>query len=1186
MTLFPPARWIVRPLDRERAAALAAALPISPLAAQLLAQRGFADPAAARAFLRAGLEDLSDPDVLADLFKAAERLLATLSGGERIIVYGDYDADGVTSTAILVRGLRALGVRAEVFIPRREVEGYGLNGDAIARLGGPGLLVAADCGITAVDEVTQANAQGLDVIVLDHHLPGATLPPAAAVVGPKRPGQPAVTPFAACGLAYQTIRALWRLAGRSEEPVDLLDLAAVGTLADVVPLVGDNRILARQGLARLAAAPSLGLAALLRQADVTGGVRVRDVTFGLAPRLNAAGRLGDATVAVTLLTTEDPAEAAELAQMLDQENRRRQEITETVMTAAVAQVEESGWGENPALVVAGEGWHAGVIGIVASHLKERYNRPVVMIAVADGVGKGSARSIEPLPMVDALGAVGDLLIRFGGHAMAAGLTIAAEQIEAFRRRFVEEAGRRLGPDDLMPVLAIDAEVDLGTLTPALAREIEQIAPFGPGNGEPLFALRGLRAAATRVVGEGHLRVGLTDGRGYVDAIGFTRGDIAELLAFTGARVDVAGAVELDRWGEQERVSLVLRDLNAPGLDLDAVLADGGLLLDRLFARAEDYVGTGFGGIEGAWSFYTKVVGVTFEGRQESLSSVRPGQPLHLIRQPSNPYDPHAIAVVTADGRQLGFLSAMIAGRLAPSIDAGARYTATASQLTGGGERAHGLNIFIQREEPAAALTGGAWTSWRTLPAEALLDRLRIFLQGGRPLRRAQSATIERLLADGTVTAALGPGRRGAVTAVMAASALGAQRARPAMIVLSLVSQVERWFDTFGPPLREVGFRVYRAHGALPLRPQQRLARALEEGRADIVLASAAWLEREGLEAVPGGLASAVLVGDADMPGPIAERLAAAVTAHLPSAGGLARFLWDGESTGSAGGDRPDTAVINDGFVRTNLRLVDRRGVPDRDGELPALAERGGKTLIFLTDRADAVALAATLRSREGFPTVAYYHGGLPARVRRVIEQLFVDGKIMVLVTTGAFPEVFAPGDIAQVIIGGLPQTRAQLHEMAALAGLAGKGATVVLACAPGDAARNRHVLEERFPSRERLADFYRLLRTEAHRAGVGEGVLWPGDALGSTLGAGWSPQAIESALETLAEAGVIHREMAEGRWRIELLDGGRRELTDSLRYVEGQREREALATVTEVAFAPASAILQALATNVPKGPRV
>ncbi len=667
VSAFPPTRWVLRPPDPQRAASLARAVNLSLPAAQVLLHRRLTDPAAAERFLRADLADLSDPAALLDLPRAAARILQALRRGERVIVYGDYDADGVAATAILVRGLRALGAEVAFFVPRRQIEGYGLSAQAVSRLDAPGLLVTVDCGITAVEEVRHAAARGFEVIVLDHHEPGTVLPPAWAVVAPTRGDQPAVTPFAACGLAYQVVRAVWEQAGRHQQPEELVDLAGVGTLADVVPLVGDNRILARRGLERLSAAPSLGLGTLLREAGIGGRVRPRDVTFALAPRLNAAGRLGDARMAVTLLLSEDPVEAAELARVLDQENRRRQDLTGQVLADATAQVEAAGWSEAPALVVAGEGWHPGVIGIVASHLVERYGRPAVVIAVEGEVGRGSARSIEALPLVDALGACAGLLQRYGGHAMAAGLTIAPGQIEAFRGCFLAEAGRRLRPEDLIPTIAVDAELALGDLTLDLARELEHLEPFGPGNPEPVFAVRGLRAAATRVVGEGHLRLGLTDGRGFIEAIGFARGDVAEILAFTGARLDVAASLQLERWDDQEKVSLVLRDLTAPGLDPDAVLADGRVLVERLFARAPDYLGGELRGIEDAWSFYTKVAGVTFEGRQEIIPHVRPGQRLRLVREPANPHDPHAVAVCTEDGRHLGYLSARLAGRLAPSM---------------------------------------------------------------------------------------------------------------------------------------------------------------------------------------------------------------------------------------------------------------------------------------------------------------------------------------------------------------------------------------------------------------------------------------------------------------------------------------------------------------------------------------
>ena len=1135
---------------------LAGSLGLTVPAARVLVARGITDPAAAERWLAAPLADLAPPAALRDLEVAAARLARAVRAGERLIVYGDYDADGVTATAILVRGLRRLGGAVEAFVPRRAVEGYGLHAGAIARLGGPGVLVAVDCGVTALAEVALARQLGLDVIVLDHHEPGPALPEALAVVDPKRRDQPPVTPYAACGLAFQAVRAVAHLLG-ADEPWDLLDLAAVGTIADVAPLVGDNRLLARHGLARLGTAPTLGLAALLRQAGLSAPVRPREVAFAVAPRLNAAGRLTDAAVAVRLLTTEDPKEAAALAAALDAENRRRQELCDRVLAEAVARVEAEGLSEAPALVLAAEGWHPGVVGIVAAHLRERYLRPVVMIAVEEGVGRGSARSVEALSMVEALGACADLLARYGGHALAAGLTVDAERIPAFRERFLREAGRRLRPEDLLPQLVVDAEVALADVTPQLAREVERLGPFGAGHPEPLFVVRGARPLATRVVGEGHLRLTLTDGRHAVEAIGFARGDAAEVLAFTGTPLDLACTVEVDRWGEEERAALVVRDLATPGLDLEAVLADGRLLVERLFARADDYLGPALRGIEDAGAFYTKVAGVTFEGRQALVAQVRPGEPLRLVREPANPHDPHAVAVCRDGGERLGYVSAALAARLAPSMDAGARYTATAAQRTGGGDRPFGLNIYIQREDPSPA-DAPLWKGWAELDEGAVLEQLRIHLHGGRPFRDLQRQVLAAALAGRPAVTTLGPGRRGALTAVAAAAALAARQGTPVLLVLPLASQVDAWVEMYRPVLREVGLRVDAAHGALSFRARQRLARALARGTAEIVVASAEWVAREGDLLQPRGV---VQVVDDDAAAPL----------PLPLGGTSPPVLtfWCAEAP--VPGD-PEVALFDDGYRRTNLRLVDRRGA-DREALLAALTERGGPTVVAAATPEETVTLARRLR--EAGRSVAYVHPGLPPRVRRVVAQLFQDGKVAVLVAAG-LAEALAPADVRQVVVATLPFTRADLVEAAALAGLDGGVATVVLAYHPDDAARRRAQLETRFPSRARLAAAYRVLRD------LPGPLRWPDDGVAAAFqAAGFDPPAVEAALETLVEAGVMQREVVEGRWLLEPGNGGRRDLLTSARHAEGERERRALERLLAEAFGPASSLLRRAVGPVP-----
>lgn len=504
-------RWLLRPGDHEASRRLAEALGVTPVTAQVLLNRGHLTPAGARRFLEAPLEALSDPESIVDVPRAATRLSRAIETGETITIYGDYDADGVTATTILTRGLASLGGRVEWYVPSRFTEGYGLNSAALERIhsGGSRLVVAVDCGVTATDEIALAAASGQEIIVVDHHEPGPALPPALAVMDPKRTD--AESPFreySAAGLAFQLLRAVRKRLGRAGFPEECLDLAALGTIADVVPLVDDNRILARAGLRQMLIAPTTGIAALIRVGGISGEITSRHVGFSLAPRINAAGRLGDAGQAVRLLLTDDPAEAEGIATTLDGENRSRQQLCDQILTQAIEEVERQRLHEAPAIVLAGDGWHAGVIGIVASQLVERYYRPVVLMAVAEGVGKGSARSISAFHMVDALAGCADLLIRFGGHAMAAGLTIAADRIPDFAARFTEAASGRLRPEDLVPQIAVDAEVKLSNVTDVLAHELGALAPFGAGNPEPLLAARGLQAVSTRVMGDGlHLRMG-------------------------------------------------------------------------------------------------------------------------------------------------------------------------------------------------------------------------------------------------------------------------------------------------------------------------------------------------------------------------------------------------------------------------------------------------------------------------------------------------------------------------------------------------------------------------------------------------------------------------------------------------------------------------------------------------------
>lgn len=555
MTAPPPTgttRWVLEaPADAARAAALARALDLPPALARLLVQRGHDTDESARRFLRPRLEDLADPFTLADMAEAVETITAAVRRGEIILVHGDYDVDGQSATALLTRVLGAAGARVVPFVPHRLRDGYdfGPAGLAEAERVGAGLIITCDCGITAVDTVRLARAAGRRVVVTDHHLPGPDLPPADAVVDPQRTDDTSgLGMLCGTGIAFKLAQALVPALGLPATlPLHLLDYVALATIADVVPLVGENRILARHGLRLLGQSRWPGLRALLRSAGLEGrSIRAGQVGFILAPRLNAAGRVADAAEGLQLLLTDDAAEAGRLAERLEGYNAERQALDQRMLQDALDQVaREFDPARDSAFVLAAEGWHPGVVGIVASRVVERYGRPTFLVGFDGAIGKGSGRSISRFDLHAALVECADLLDRFGGHRMAAGLTVHRDRYEAFRTRFRDVARERLDPEGLGPEQRVDLELELDEVTDSLERLARHLEPCGMGNPAPVFGLRGVRFASVQVVGQGHLKGWLTAGGERLEAIGFQWADRVPWLA--DAPVDAAVRLERNDW---------------------------------------------------------------------------------------------------------------------------------------------------------------------------------------------------------------------------------------------------------------------------------------------------------------------------------------------------------------------------------------------------------------------------------------------------------------------------------------------------------------------------------------------------------------------------------------------------------------------------------------------------------------
>jgi len=553
-----PARWAItaRP-DSSLTTALAADLAIPETLAALLLQRGLGAPLDAKAFLRPELARLSDPWSLADMPRATELIAGAVRSGAPILVHGDYDVDGQCAAALLTRVLRVAGARVHAFIPHRLRDGYdfGAAGLAEAERVGARLIVTCDCGITAVDAVRAASAAGREVIVTDHHLPGDVLPPAAAVLDPNRPDCPSPEKgLCGAGVAFKLAQALAGTLGLSPNlPLHFLDYVALSTVADVVPLLGENRILVRHGLRMLAHSHWAGLRALVETAGLGGKpLRAGHIGFILGPRLNAAGRIGEPMGGLRLLLSDDPDEAAALARQLETLNARRQAMDQRVLDDAVSLADATLSPDDRALVLASDDWHPGVIGIVASRLVERYGRPTFLIAWDGAVGRGSGRSVVGFDLHAALARVGPLLERHGGHAMAAGLTVRRDRFEEFRVAFLGIAGELLAPDDLVPAHRVDLELPLGQVSEQLERLIRHLEPCGPGNPAPVFGVRGARAVDARRVGSNHLRFLLDDGSGVLPAIGFQWAD-AIPDAWLGVPLDVAFRLERDEWKGRARL---------------------------------------------------------------------------------------------------------------------------------------------------------------------------------------------------------------------------------------------------------------------------------------------------------------------------------------------------------------------------------------------------------------------------------------------------------------------------------------------------------------------------------------------------------------------------------------------------------------------------------------------------------
>ena len=555
-------KWEIYQTNEEKVEKLQEKYKLNRLLSTLLTNRGITEEAEITKFLNPKRSDFYDPFGMPDMEKAAERILKAIKDKEQIIIYGDYDVDGITSVTVLKSFLEERGIQVNVYIPNRLNEGYGLNKTAMEEIAKQGnkLMITVDCGITAVDEVEYAKTFDIETIITDHHEPSEELPKAIAVVDAKRKDNKyECRNLAGVGVVFKLIQALSiKLGLDPKEYLKYLDIVCVGTISDIVPLTDENRVIVKLGLKLVEQTKNLGLKEILQSCGYSK-INSTTISFGVAPRINACGRMGHQEEALNLLLSKEENEVKELTQKINEYNKTRQEIEKNIYNEAVEQIEKEGLDTKNTIVVSGKGWHHGVIGIVSSKITELYFKPSILLCEEDGECKGSGRSIPGFDLHEALMECNDTIDKFGGHAMAVGINIKKEKVEEFKEEF-EKIAKEKEVDKIIPILNLDAEIKLDYVNKEMVDSLKELEPFGEANKMPIFAFRNLKIDSIRSLSEGkHLRLSVKDNKNIINAIGFNMGALADTYRI-GDRVDIAGNLEINSFNGVDSIQINIKDI--------------------------------------------------------------------------------------------------------------------------------------------------------------------------------------------------------------------------------------------------------------------------------------------------------------------------------------------------------------------------------------------------------------------------------------------------------------------------------------------------------------------------------------------------------------------------------------------------------------------------------------------------
>ncbi|MCL2492110.1 MAG: single-stranded-DNA-specific exonuclease RecJ [Coriobacteriia bacterium] len=1178
-------------VDTETVNNLAQDCKVSRICAEILYSRGLTDAGAVERFLSADLaRDWLDPDEIPGLSEVAERVAEAVREHEQVVIFGDYDVDGVTATAILVRGLIELGIAATPILSHRLEEGYGLSESSIDRIVTlrPDLVITVDTGISSREQIEVLRGHGIDVVVTDHHEPADLIPIGIPLANPKLDPTYGLSheqggcgcELAGAGVALKLIQKVGSLIGNPDLWLEYLDLATLGTVADVMPLRGENRALAKAGIEKMRTRPNLGIEMLARSVKLSKEtLSAERISYSLAPRINAAGRMGSALDALELLLTDDKDEATRYSELLDKRNKERQEVETALTQSILAQLDETYDGER-GIVLAGEGWHDGVKGIVASRIAERYGVPTILCSIEDGMATGSGRSVGEVDLFAALEACATHLTRWGGHCAAVGLALPTEDLDGFRKAYLKYLAT-LPAEQFSREKVADAFVGLDEISLDLVEEIQSLEPFGDGNPRPALYAPNIQITNTNCVGKDgiHLKFIAVQGETRIPAIQFRSPDIdTQMDRFEMA--DMTFSLDIDEWQGVRRPNVIVSQLDfLTEPDVDA--PDKSEFIAGLFEHAEETITQrDYDGILDAPSFFTKLTGVTFERRQEALAQLTLEDELEMRRDKRNAYDSNACAVYSVRlDQQVGFLNRDLAAVLAPALDEGIDYSIEIGSITGGvDDKAYGLNVILHRADRAEVMP--SQSNYRAmqrkklekLSARELESTLQRHFIGDNELYPAQQHSLDALEEGTNTLTVMATGRGKSLIFHMHAAKLSILRNTASVFVYPLRALVTDQAYHLESMFADIGLSVAVVTGESSSTARAESFEALRSGQLDVILTTPEFLYFHADKFAASGRVGFIAIDEAHH---IGQARAGNRPAYrtmrqtLETLGNPVRLALTATADDEVANAICEALDIHhrvlDRSVRENLHLSDTRNCAQKDSYVLDLARKGEKMVIYVNSRHESVSIARTLR--KSIPELAwkcaFYNGGLAQGSRHEIERRFRDGRVQVVVATSAFGEGVNIPDVRHVVLYHMPFSAVEFNQMAGRSGRDNKKATIHLIFGEKDAKINEHILGSLAPPREVCAAIYQVLRGVATLEGQRFQITNEEIAARATevlRKAGPLPMRLTDktasvVLGVFRELGFLSTEGRSSARRIVMASSPDKvDLEHSVRYAEGQEE--------------------------------